>query len=130
MKATVLYYHLAKEKEDAIVEAVSLLGAIARRVEDTEVGMTVGYLAGDDDAPTMEGENLPKAIEAEVLVMCGFTQLQFNLLMAMFQKKKIPQVQLKAMLTPTNRDWTFAKLVGELKVEHTLMTAQKKSKKN
>jgi len=130
MKATILYYHLAKEKEEAICEAVSLLGATARRVEDCDAGKTVGFLAGVEDASAGEVAELPKIVDAEVLVMCGFSQMQFNLFMAMFQRKKIPQVALKAMMTPTNQDWSFAKLVGELKVEHALMTAQKKSKKN
>ncbi len=126
MKATVLYYQLSLEKEEALCEAVSLLGATARRVEKADAGQKVGTLAGVEGMDWEAEADAPKVIDAEVLVMCGFTQLQFQLLMAMFQKKKIPSVAIKAMMTPTNQDWCFAKLIGELKVEHALMTKQKK----
>ncbi|MEE1013515.1 MAG: DUF3783 domain-containing protein [Clostridia bacterium] len=125
MQATVLCYHLSEEKEKAITEALALLGVKIRRVTAEELGQTVGCLAGVEDMEMAKSAGEPPVTaETEVLVMCGFTQMQFNLFMALFQRKKIPPVGLKAMLTPTNQEWTFAKLVGELQAEHALMTRQ------
>lgn len=130
MQATVLCYHLSEEKEKAITDALTLLGVKTRRVNAEELGQPVGYLAGVEGMAGAEfaGEP-PAAVATEVLVMCGFTQMQFNLFMALFQRKKLPPVGLKAMLTPTNQEWSFAKLVGELKAEHAMMTKQKQSGK-
>lgn len=136
MQATVLCYHLSGEKEKVITDALTLLGVKTRRVTADDLGQPVGYLAGVEGMETAKSTGEPPVAAAtEVLVMCGFTQMQFNLFMALFQRKKLPPVGLKAMLTPTNQEWPFAKLVGELQAEHALMTKQKQggkksSKKN
>lgn len=130
MQATVLCYHLSGEKEKVITDALTLLGVKTHRVTADDLGQPVGYLAGVEGMETAKSTGEPPVAAAtEVLVMCGFTQMQFNLFMALFQRKKLPPVGLKAMLTPTNQEWSFAKLVGELKAEHAMMTKQKQSGK-
>jgi hypothetical protein len=40
------------------------------------------------------------------------------------RKAGIPRIPLKAVVTDTNRTWTFAKLYEEISEEHRLMTGE------
>lgn len=53
--------------------------------------------------------------------MAGLSPHQMNQLLQGFRRKKIPPVQLKAVLTASNGSWNAAKLCQELSLEHQAM---------
>lgn len=128
MKATALLYQISGEKEAELQKALQTLGVKTRRVLETELNQKVGYLAGlEGYAKTEEAANTAVSEQSEILLMCEFSQMQFDMLMQLFRHKKLPAVALKAVLTPTNRDWTFQRLVSDLKLEHMLAMKKKKA---
>ena len=56
-----------------------------------------------------------------MLVMAGLTSHQMNQLLQGMRRKKIPPVELKAMLTATNGSWNAYQLHKELSLEHEAM---------
>ena len=129
MKATALLYHVSEEKEKELQKALTMLGVKTRRVLDAELNQKVGYLAGLEGYSQTETDvsNITMEEPPEILLMCDFSQIQFDMLMQLFRHKKLPSVTLKAVLTPTNRDWTFQWLISDLKLEHMLAMKKKKA---
>lgn len=129
MKATALLYRVSAEKEAELQKALKTLGVKTRRVLETELHQKVGYLAGlegySKTADKVADESVSE--QPEILLMCEFSQIQFDMLMQLFRHKKLPNVTLKAMLTPTNRDWSFQRLIFDLKLEHMLAKKKKKT---
>ncbi|MEE0954592.1 MAG: DUF3783 domain-containing protein [Eubacterium sp.] len=56
-----------------------------------------------------------------MIVMCGFSSVRMNLLLNAMRKYGAI-VPLKAMLTPTNQNWTVAELFRQISEEHAAMT--------
>ena len=68
-----------------------------------------------------EADDTPAPFTDEMLVMCGFSGQQLNALLAAMKQNRLSPVALKAMLTPTNRDWNALQLHEELRKEHAAM---------
>ena len=113
-----------EEKIGKLRDAASMLGVETKQVAPEDTHYTVGYLAGIDGYEAVKAEGDTPA-EQEFLLMCGFSRMQFEAFMNFFKKRKISPVALKAMMTETNRDWVFSKLVEAVEEEHRFMTRQK-----
>ena len=72
-------------------------------------------------APRAETAEAGKAFPDELLVMAGLSSHQMNQLLQGFRRKKIPPVELKAVLTASNGGWNAYQLRDELKREHEAM---------
>ncbi len=55
------------------------------------------------------------------LCSCLLTGPQLDRLLGAMKRAKLPPIPLKAVLTPTNRDWTSQQLWQELRREHQAM---------
>lgn len=126
MKETVLYYCPQGTKHKNKVKAALIqMGVRIKNVPEEQLTESVGYLAGipgfekSQDAPF--GASLPE----EVLVMKDFTSSRMDTLFARLRKARVPKIALKAVLTPSNAQWTFLELYEELKKEHQVMSARK-----
>lgn len=117
MKPQMLVYQMAKEKADTIRNMVLPLGISLRMVTEEDASKTLETLVTEETFS--EKESLAGSKEA--LVMCGFSQLQFSLVMGLFSRKKLPKVPVKAMMTDTNKTWMFRDLVEEIWDEHNKM---------
>ncbi len=58
-----------------------------------------------------------------MLVFKGFTEKQLDEVLLRFRSNKIPKVNLKAVLTPSNQTWDSITLYKELKKEHEKMNS-------
>lgn len=144
IQESVLYYHHGDARSARKVLSVFVrLGIRIRRVEPGQVMEKVGYLAGlpgygPAEETKAEAENaaenagreaserpLPE-LEESVLVMRNFTGGRLDYLLYNLRKSGIPPIPLKAVLTPSNADWTFYQLYEELKEEHARMHAPRK----
>ena len=62
-----------------------------------------------------------QAAQKEMVFLCGFDMYLLNRFLAAVKKGKLQKVELKAMLTPANRQWSGRHLLQELAAEHVYM---------
>ena len=72
-------------------------------------------------------ESLLQAAQKEMVFLCGFDMHMMNRFLAAVKKGKLKNVELKAMLTPSNRQWSGRHLLQELAAEHVYMKQYGKS---
>ena len=77
-----------------------------------------------EDTETVKHENeqlLMQASQKEMVFLCGFDMHMLNRFLAAVKKGKLKNVELKAMLTSANRQWSGRHLLQELAAEHVYM---------
>ncbi len=72
-------------------------------------------------------ESLAQAAQKEMVFLCGFDMHLLNRFLAAVKKGKLKNIELKAMLTPSNRQWSGRHLLQELAAEHMYMKQYGKS---
>ena len=76
----------------------------------------------DPESVKKEAEQLlMQAAQKEMVFLCGFDMYMLNRFLAAVKKGKLQKVELKAMLTPNNRQWSGRHLLQELAAEHVYM---------
>ena len=76
----------------------------------------------DPETVKKEAEQLlMQAAQKEMVLLCGFDMHMLNRFLAAVKKGKLQNVELKAMLTPANRQWSGRHLLQELAAEHVYM---------
>ena len=85
--------------------------------------------AGEDPETVKKeaAESLLQAAQKEMVFLCGFDMHLLNRFLAAVKKGKLKNVELKAMLTPSNRQWSGLHLLRELAAEHVYMKQYGKS---
>ena len=119
MTPTVLLYNLDSEKGRKIKALCLTLRLRARSVAPEDFGRTLTSVLAPENAREPAQEVQP--FSDELLVMAGLTSRQMNDLLQGFRRKKIPPVELKAVLTPTNSQWNAFQLREELARERQAM---------
>ena len=66
-------------------------------------------------------QSLMQAAQKEMVFLCGFDMHLLNRFLAAVKNGKLKNVELKAMLTPANRQWSGRHLLQELAAEHVYM---------
>ena len=118
--ALVLLYNLPKgEKLRRIKVALMRQGLPCREVSSSEYGHPIGYLAGLEGFGPAE-EYAGQGFGAEMLVMSGLTQRQFNGLLDGLRASRAG-VALKAVITEHNAAWDSVALYKALQEEHDTM---------
>ena len=99
----------------ALQAAIAMKKETYRLVHPEEYHLTLGQLAAGEKS----GPGLPSApINQPMMIFCGMNQSDLTRFLALNRELGGPQVSLKAMLTPTNQNWTTMQLFTELKEEH------------
>ncbi|BDF33294.1 hypothetical protein CE91St61_13690 [Lachnospiraceae bacterium] len=105
------------------------LGYKVRHVEKEEYHVPIGVLAGadkmEDERPVFEGEGFSD----EMLVMNAESEEMMDKALFLMRKEGV-KVGLKAMLTPSNREWTSTALHDEIQKEHEYMKEMERNKKD
>ena len=98
-----------------------------RRVLPEEMTAPLGTLAGGVSVPASEekGGEAEQAPVGEMMVLCGFSPRERDLLLASLRRSPLKSVALKAVLTPTNALWSAGRLMRELKSEHEALSGQR-----
>ena len=100
---------------DGTLEAVCAgAGVRLRRVEERELGRTVGALCGLPGAG--EGAAPAAADPTPALVLFGLDKKGLDDFLDRLKKAGVA-IPLKAVVTPTNQGWAFARLLEELAAE-------------
>ena len=94
--------------------------------QEEKLAKTLAETAKDsgEDPETVKREaeqQLMQAAQKEMVFLCGFDMHMLNRFLAAVKKGKLQKVELKAMLTPVNRQWSGRHLLQELAAEHVYM---------
>ena len=114
---TVLMYNLDNEKGRLIRMICLRLKVFIRPVSPEEYGLPVAALMEKD----FPGQAAPaEPFSDEMLVFARFPESLFSAMLAELRRAKAI-VPLKAVLTPTNAEWTSTQLHAEIAREHEAM---------
>ena len=93
-----------------------------KAVERDQYGLSLAQvLEGSDETAGVEEE-----FSDPMLVFCSLTGPKLDQLLGAMKRAKLPPIPLKAVLTPSNREWTSQQLWQELRREHQAMLEQHK----
>lgn len=114
---TVLLYNCSGPQWSKLRQVFVMQKLRMKAVEPGQYGLPL--------AQVLEGSGEPAGVEEEfsdpMLVFCSLTGPQLDRLLGAMKRAKLPPIPLKAVLTPTNRDWTSQQLWQELRREHQSM---------
>lgn len=126
MKSYVLLFHF---EDQALLntarKALLPLPVVCKDVPQEEWDTPIGVLA---DLEVEAAEDAPEAMDPteEVIVLCGPDgELMRHILTAL--RRAEVNVPIKAMVTPTNKNWTIRQLFGELYAEHQMVMQMRQS---
>ena len=122
-----LAYNLHPEgpKSTKIKQLCVRLGIRFRLVEPGEYGRPLLSLL----APAAKGPEVRDPFEDEMLVFANFNGEQLDLFLKSYREARLVPIALKAVLTPTNSNWTSIQLHHELSLEHAEMERQMAARK-
>ena len=83
-------------------------------VSPADAGKTVAQLLGEVETKT-----------ARTLVLANFKEKDVDTLLDLMKQAKV-NIPLKAIVTPSNKNWVFGDLLAHLQEEHTAFTAAAK----
>ncbi len=123
MKKTVLLYNFTEKELVTAKGALLPLKYFIHVVQDEEKDCSVGYLAGFSD----DGEKRETADSSmgKLLVMGGFGNSDLDRLLAAMRKTGFSRNVLKAVITPSNMNWSGPQLYAEILKEHKMMHGKK-----
>lgn len=114
---TVLLYNCSGPQWSKLRQVFVMQKLRMKAVEPGQYGLPL--------AQVLEGSEETAGVEEEfsdpMLVFCSLTGPQLDRLLGAMKRAKLPPIPLKAVLTPTNRDWTSQQLWQELRREHQAM---------
>ena len=129
MRSIMLCYNLKGTKKGKKIAMIfGYLGYRVRQVEKSEYLKPIGVLAGieeeKEESDAYEGEGF----DSEMLVMHAATEDMLDKALFLMRKENV-RVDLKAMVTQNNKDWTSIALHEEIEKEHLYMTEKNIAKK-
>lgn len=114
MRPTILTFNLSETRLSKLRFICMKLGVMVKPVPAEDFCQPIGALCGMS-APV---EAAPaEAFPEELLVFCHMDNAAVNRFLTTCRQMRFAPVALKAILTPTNAEWTPAQLCAELKQE-------------
>ncbi len=98
------------------------LGILVKVVPTEDFSQTLGVLAGLGERQEAAEEEL---FSEEMIVFCHMDNGLVNRFLQVMKQQRVAMIGLKAVLTPTNADWTPLRLCGELKEERSALQSGK-----
>ncbi len=120
MKKTVLLYNFDSEEQAKAKRTLLPLHFAVKNVENEEMLLSVGYLAGLTDSE--EKRDYSGDSFGKMLVMGGFLGSDIDKLLAAMRKAGFGRDVLKAVITPTNSAWCGGELYSEIYKDHIQMS--------
>lgn len=118
MRPTLLLFNLSKEKHAPLMATAARLKILVKHIPPEDAGQTLGVLLGmSPRAEDAEAAHL----DDEMLVMANFSRAMMDQFLGGLKTLRVKPIRLKAILTPTNVNWTPAALFAELSEEAAAM---------
>lgn len=118
---TVLLYNIPSGSLEClrVRSALSEMPINLKEVRPEDMARNLGELAdpvvpGGESIPSQSAAPGPEDFSESVLIFCGFNQDRLKLALSHLKEAGANPSCLKAVMTPTNRDWRFCDLVKEL----------------
>lgn len=106
---TLLTFNLAPQKRAALQVIALRCGCRMQAVPAGKHGATLARLLSGEAEATAPAE----PFTGEILVMAGLNERQLDTVLTELRRRKV-HIPLKAVLTPTNAEWTAEELYAEL----------------
>ena len=90
-----------------------------------DAGRTVAQLLGEVETKTARTLVLEPGAYPPALVLANFKEKDVDTLLDLMKQAKV-NIPLKAIVTPSNKNWVFGDLLAHLQEEHTAFTAAAK----
>lgn len=113
MKPTILTFNLSDARLSKLRFLCMKLGVLVKDIPAADFGQPIGALCGLADRTEAEAGAFPE----EMLVFCHMDNTAVNRFLQTAKQMRYAPVALKAILTPTNAEWTPVQLCDELKRE-------------
>lgn len=115
----ILYYNpLPLADLSRLRAAVAELGAELRVVPRGQLHQSIGFLAGFPGCPERSAEASSAAPAEPVMIFCGFDPDRLDAALDALRQRGL-SAPLKAVLTQTNKTWSFSRLAAELHSERS-----------
>lgn len=125
MREIALFYNFSDDRLRRAKFALMPLKIAVKSVEKQDFNQPVGYLAGIKGIEPQAEKYSGNGFEEEMLVMHNFTSKSMELLIKALAKHGVGRIPLKAVVTPTNKDWDSVSLYRAIKADHEEMTKNK-----
>ena len=113
---TILMYNCSGPEYSKLRQIFAMLHMRMRVVTPDRYHLNLMDLyAGKGEA--VAEDQAPKAFEERMLVFCNLNQALLHQVLNVIRLAELPEIQLKAMLTATNKDWNSVQLHDELLAE-------------
>lgn len=121
----VLLYNLDNSERGRKIKFILVrMGVRIKNVKKEDYLKPIGALAGLAGVEAGDSVYDGPGFMEEMLVMKGFTGLQIDDMILRFRKERLDKINLKAVMTDTNKTWDSITLYENLKEEHEQMTEQ------
>lgn len=126
-KEMVLLYGLENKKGEEIRRICLQLGIRVKHVGKEQFHLPVGMLPVIRDASAVKAvfSGVDSEIPEEMMVMNGFSPASMDRFLERMKKARISGIDLKAVVTEYNKNWSSVQLYQELKAEHNKFVKEK-----
>lgn len=128
MNEIALFYNFSEERMRKAKFALLLLKIRTKTVSKSDYGQPLGYLAGIKGIEPASEDYDGTSFEEEMIVLHNFTSKTIDSLIRALNKCGVGRVPLKAVITPTNKDWNSVQLYNAVKADYEEMAG--KAQKN
>lgn len=122
MKETILLFHPPEKSQLLKIEmALFPLHVRLKRILPEDYHQPLGVLAGLKDQKPSDGSYDGPDLPDTMFVFCFFSENRLNQVLAALRSCNAGPFPYKAVLTPTNREWTAPDCFQEIRKEHEAM---------
>lgn len=121
MREIVLLYNFDNARLPKIKRALLPLKICIKTVEKEDFSQPIGCLVGMKDIEPVGEKYSGDGFTDEMMLMAGFTSARIDALIRALNKNGVGRIDLKAVVTPTNKDWNSIELYEAVKADHEEM---------
>lgn len=128
MKPIALFYNFSEERFRKARFFLAPFKISAKAVLKENFNQPIGFLAGIEGIKQSEEKYNGDEFSEEMIVMHNFTNELVEALIKALIKSGIGRVPLKAVITPSNKDWNALTLYKAIKADHLEIMKNRKAK--
>jgi hypothetical protein len=113
----ILMFSLKGEKKKAVAALTRELGFEPVICLRGQLSERLAVIAGNTLIPPTGRQYFGEGLPSEMLVFSGLTDSELDKFLKLFKERQLPQIEHKAVITPTNSMWTPVELFEELEKE-------------
>lgn len=124
-KKILLFNYTDVRNQNKISAICSSMQIRMKKIKKAQYLSPIGALAGLEGFEEAKLFYDDAELKGPMMILCGFSRRDMDLFLDQMDKKGVPKITHKAMLTPANSHWNALFLYEHLNVEHKAMNGQK-----